>query len=178
MFSVLFGGAVSVLPIFADQVFHVGSTGLGFLRAAPAIGSVIVALSLAIRPMRVISGKKLLLVVAGFGFSTLAFALSSNIYLALLFLMLSGAFDGVSMVIRITLLQWLTPEEMRGRVSSLSSVFITSSNEIGAFESGVAARLMGLVPSVFFGGVMTVLIVFGVWWLVPDLKKTEIKTEV
>lgn len=92
--------------------------------------------------------------------------------------MLSGAFDGVSMVIRTTLLQWLTPEQMRGRVSSLSTVFITSSNEIGAFESGLAARFMGLVPSVFFGGVMTVFIVLGVWWFVPDLKKTEIKTQI
>jgi MFS family permease len=174
MFSVLFGGAVAVLPIFADKVFSVGSTGLGFLRAAPAVGSVLISVSLALRPMKVISGARLLFVVAGFGVCTILFALTPNFYLALVFLALSGVFDGISMVIRGTILQLLTPDHMRGRVSSLSSIFITSSNEIGAFESGLAARLMGLIPSVIFGGVMTLLVVGGVSWFSPELKETKI----
>lgn len=175
MFSVLFGGAVAVLPIFADQVLHVGSSGLGLLRAAPATGSAVMLLVLAFRPMKVISGKTLLWVVAGFGASTVAFALSGNLPLALLFLALSGAFDGVSMVIRGTILQWLTPDHMRGRVSALNSVFITSSNELGAFESGLAATAMGLIPSVLFGGTMTLLIVAITAWRVPDLRKMRLQ---
>jgi predicted MFS family arabinose efflux permease len=174
MFSVLFGGAVAVLPIYADQILHVGSMGLGFLRAAPSVGSVCVALVIAFRPMRVISGLTLLWVVAGFGASTLLFSVSTNFWLSLVFLMGVGAFDGVSMVIRSTILQLLTPENMRGRVSSVSSVFITSSNEIGAFESGAAARLMGLVPSVFFGGAMTLIVVALTAWLSPELRHTRI----
>ena len=177
MFSVLFGGAVAVLPIFAADVFKVGSIGLGFLRTAPSVGSAIVALGLAIRPLKVMSGRALLVAVAGFGLSTICFAVSNNFYLALLFLALIGAFDGVSMVIRSTILQLLTPEKMRGRVSSLSSIFITSSNEIGAFESGVAARFLGLIPSVIFGGSMTVIIVACTAWLVPALAKTRIGDE-
>ncbi len=174
MFSVLFGGAVAVLPIFADQVFHTGAHGLGYLRAAPSIGSVIVAVVLAIRPFKVIRGRTLLWVVGGFGLATLGFALSSNFYLALLFLAISGVFDGVSMVIRSTLLQLLTPDQMRGRISALSSVFITSSNEIGAFESGLAARAMGLVTSVVFGGIMTVIVVSMTAFAVPELRNVEI----
>jgi MFS family permease len=177
MFSVLFGGAVAVLPIYADKVLHVGSMGLGFLRAAPAVGSVIIGFSIAMRPMKVISGLRLLWVVAGFGLTTLLFAVSTNFYLALLFLALSGAFDGVSMVTRQTILQMLTPDHMRGRVSSVSSVFITSSNEIGAFESGIAARLMGLVPSVIFGGAMTLVIVAATALLSPELRRTRIARE-
>jgi MFS family permease len=177
MFSVLFGGAVAVLPIFADQVFKTGSMGLGFLRAAPSVGSVLVASYLALKPMRVISGRTLLVVVAGFGLSTVAFSLTTNFYLALLFLAALGAFDGVSMVIRSTILQLLTPENMRGRVSALSSIFITSSNEIGAFESGLAARFMGLVPSVIFGGVMTLVVVALTAWLAPELEQTRISQD-
>ena len=174
MFSVLFGGAVAVLPIFADQIFHTGAHGLGYLRAAPSVGSVIVAVYLALRPLKRIKGRTLLWVVAGFGFSTLFFALSKNFYLALFFLALSGMFDGVSMVIRSTLLQLLTPDKMRGRISALSSVFITSSNEIGAFESGLAARFMGLVTSVVAGGVMTLVVVATTAWSVPELRKVEV----
>jgi hypothetical protein len=177
MFSVLFGGAVAVLPMFADQVFKTGSAGLGLLRAAPSVGSVIVATFLALRPFKVISGRTLLIVVAGFGLATIGFGLTTNFYLALLFLAVAGAFDGVSMVIRSTILQLLTPATMRGRVSSLNSVFITSSNEIGAFESGVAARLMGLVPSVVFGGAMTLVVVAATAWLVPGLGRTRISQE-
>ena len=174
MFSVLFGGAVAVLPVFANEVFKTGPTGLGLLRAAPSLGSVLVALWLGFKPMKVISGRTLLIVVAGFGLTTIGFSLSANFALALVFLAASGAFDGISMVIRSTLLQILTPENMRGRISSLSSVFITSSNEIGAFESGLAARAMGLIPSVVFGGVMTLVVVGFTWWKIPDLAKTQI----
>lgn len=175
MFSVLFGGAVAVLPVFSDQVLHAGSTGLGFLRAAPSVGSAIMALFLAIRPLRTISGRMLLLVVAGFGFSILCFAFSTQFITAFLFLGLSGAFDGVSMVIRSTILQLLTPEHMRGRVSSLSLIFITSSNEIGAFESGVAARFLGLIPSIVFGSLMTLGIVCTTAWRSPELRQTHLR---
>lgn len=176
MFSVLFGGAVAVLPIFADQVFHVGASGLGVLRAAPSVGSVIVAAVLALWPLKKITGKQLLFVVSGFGVCTLLFAMTSNYTLALIFLALTGAFDGVSMVIRGTILQLFTPENMRGRVSAVSSVFITSSNEIGAFESGFAANALGLIPSVIFGAVMTLVVVGITWWKFPELAKTEIES--
>jgi MFS family permease len=175
MFSVLFGGVVAILPIFADKVFGVGATGLGFLRAAPALGSVIITIVLALRPMRSISGARLSQVILGFGICTILFALTSNYYLALFFLALTGAFDGVSMVIRGTFMQLLTPDNMRGRVSSLSSIFITSSNEIGAFESGLAASFLGLIPSVIFGGVMTLVVVGLVAWKVPELNKTKME---
>ena len=174
MFSVLFGGAVAVLPVFADQVFKGGPMSLGFLRAAPSAGSAAVAIWLAFRPMRAISGGMLLWVVAGFGAATIAFALSPGIWLACFCLAASGAFDGVSMVIRGTILQLLTPESMRGRVSAVSSVFITSSNEIGAFESGLAARAMGLVSSVIFGGSMTLGVVAVTRWLSPELARTRL----
>jgi len=177
MFSVLFGGAVAVLPVFADQILHSGSLGLGFLRAAPSVGSAIVGIGLAIRPMRIISGKMLMYMVAGFGLSILGFSVSRNFALAFMFLMASGGFDGVSMVIRGTILQLLTPNSMRGRISSLSLIFITSSNEIGAFESGLTARLMGLIPSLIFGGTMTMLIVSGTAWFSPALRRTRIKPD-
>jgi MFS family permease len=176
MFSVLFGGVVAILPIFADKVFNVGAEGLGFLRAAPAIGSVLVTIVLALRPMRSISGSKLSQVILGFGICTILFALTPNYFLALFFLCLTGVFDGISMVIRGTFMQLLTPDNMRGRVSSLSSIFITSSNEIGAFESGLAASLLGLMPSVLFGGSMTLVVVALVAWIVPDLNKTVIES--
>jgi hypothetical protein len=178
MFSVFFGGAVAVLPIYADRVLHVGSQGLGLLRAAPSAGSALVAVGIVLYPTKLsISGRVLLIVVAGFGASTLAFAVSTHFALSLFFLAASGAFDGVSMVIRATLLQILTPTHMRGRVSSVNSVFITSSNEIGAFESGVAARILGVIPSVIFGGVMTLLVVACTAFFVPELRKTRISQE-
>jgi sugar phosphate permease len=124
----------------------------------------------------VISGQRLLFVITGFGICMLLFGMTTQFYLALLLLVLSGVFDGVNMIIRGTLTQLLTPENMRGRVSSLGTVFITSSNEIGAFESGIAAQAMGLIPSVIFGGIMTLVVVSIVMWTVPELKQTEIKT--
>ena len=175
MFSVLFGGAVAVLPIFADQVLGTGSAGLGILRAAPSVGSVLVALLLALRPLEVIPGRALLFMVAGFGLCSIGFALSKLFWLSFFFLFAGGAFDGVSMVMRSTILQFLTPSHMRGRVSALNSIFITSSNEIGAFESGVAARLLGLVPSVVFGGAMTLLVVATTAGLVPELRSMRLR---
>ena len=176
MFSVLFGGTVAVLPIFADQVFHVGAHGLGFLRAAPAVGSLVVSVFLATRPFKVISGSVLLIAIAGFGLSIVGFAATQQFQLALFFLAFSGACDGINMIIRGTLTQLLTPDHMRGRVLSLSSVFITSSNEIGALESGLAATAMGLIPSVVFGGVMTLVIVLVVNVSVPELRRTRIQS--
>lgn len=159
MFAVLFGGAVAILPVFADQILHLGSEGLGLLRAAPAVGSIITALYFAVKPMKTMRGSVLLSVITGFGICMIGFGLSTAFLPAAFFLALSGAFDSVSMVIRGTLMQLLIPDAMRGRVSSLNSMFIISSNEIGAFESGAAASLLGLVPSILMGGGMTLLIV-------------------
>lgn len=159
MFAVLFGGAVAMLPAIAEDVLHVGSTGLGMLRAAPAVGAVFTTLYLAILPMQHVSTARLLFVVGAFGVCMIGFGLSTSFWLSMLLLIASGVFDSVSMTIRATLMQLLTPDHMRGRVSSISSMFIISSNEIGAFESGTAARLLGLVPSIVFGGVCTLGIV-------------------
>jgi MFS family permease len=173
LFAVLFGGAVAVLPVFAKEVLRTGPQGLGALRAAPAVGSVLMGLTLAHRqPMRR-AGRTLLLCVAGFGAATVGFALSHSFVLSLLLLAVSGAMDNVSVVLRATLLQTLTPEHMLGRVSSVNQVFIGSSNEIGAFESGLAARLLGLVPSVVFGGCMTLLVVAFTSWKLPELRKMD-----
>lgn len=176
MFAVLFGGAVAILPMFADQVLHTGSEGLGLLRAAPAAGSIITALYFALYPMKIIRGKVLLLVICGFGVAMIGFALSSTFLVAACFLALSGAFDSVSMVIRGTLMQFLIPDHMRGRVSSLNSMFIISSNEIGAFESGAAASLMGLIPSLLFGGAMSLAVVGVVAGTCPTLRRLAIDT--
>lgn len=159
MFSVFFGGAVALMPIFAHDILKVGAEGLGFMRAAPALGAVVTMFILAKYPPMNKPWRNLLLAVAGFGISIICFGLSRNFYLSLLFLFFEGAFDSVSVIIRTTILQILTPEEMRGRVSAVNGIFINSSNEIGAFESGATARLMGTIPSVLFGGSMTLLIV-------------------
>ena len=170
LFSVLFGGAVALLPIFA-RMLHVGPQGLGVLRAGPAIGSVVIGLVIAHRPPMRRAGPMLFASVAGFGVTIILFALSRNFWLSLFLLILSGAFDNVSVVIRGTLLQTLTPSELLGRVSSVNQIFIGTSNEIGAFESGVAARLLGTVPSVIFGGVMTLLVVAITLWRAPSLRR-------
>ncbi len=173
MFAVLFGGAVAMLPVFADQILHVGPDGLGYLRAAPAAGAVIMAAYLAYFPPMKNPGRILLINVALFGISMIAFALSENFLLSFVLLLLSGMFDNVSVVIRHTTIQTLTPDEMRGRVSSVNSIFIGASNEIGAFESGLAAKIMGLIPSVIFGGVMTLLTVGAAWRFAPSLQKLQ-----
>ncbi|MFZ4540228.1 MAG: MFS transporter [Rickettsiales bacterium] len=177
MFAVLFGGAVAILPVFADQVLHTGSEGLGLLRAAPAIGSIITALYFAVKPMKVIRATRLLMAVAGFGVCMVCFGLSTSFGAAAFFLALSGAFDSVSMVVRGTLMQLLIPDTMRGRVSALNSMFIISSNEIGAFESGAAASLLGLIPSILIGGSMSLLVVGFTTLFCGDLRRLVVHTD-
>ena len=159
LFAVLFGGAVALLPIFAKDILHTGPDGLGYLRAAPAVGSVLMAVWLTYSPMKRGAGRKLLWAVAGFGLATIAFALSTSLVLSLFLLFLTGVFDSVSVIVRSTLIHTYTPEYMKGRVSAVNNIFIGSSNEIGGFESGAAAKLMGTVTSVVFGGVMTLVVV-------------------
>lgn len=173
LFAVLFGGAVALLPIFADQILHVGKIGLGFLRSAPGIGALLTALYLTYHPLRRHMGAILLAAVAGFGVCMILFALSANFWLSMGVLAISGACDSVSVIVRGTLLQTLTPENMKGRVSAVNNIFIGSSNEIGAFESGVAARLLNVIPSVIFGGVMTLIVVAVTSWKAPELKKLQ-----
>ena len=164
-----------MLPIFAAEVLYVGPQGLGFLRAAPMVGAVIMSFILAHRPPMVKAGKFLLAGIAGFGISIICFALSRNFYLSMVLLMLSGLFDNISVIIRSTAMQLLTPDEMRGRVASVNSIFIGSSNEIGSFESGLAAKFLGLIPSVIFGGAMTLVIVGIMAKKAPLLRKLNLK---
>lgn len=159
LFAVLFGGAVALLPIFAEEILHVGPVGLGVLRASPSIGALVIAFYITHHPITKNAGKKLLYCVAGFGICMILFAISTNFWISLFLLMISGAFDCISVIIRSTLLQTLTPENMKGRVSAVNHIFIGSSNEIGMFESGVAARLLGTVPSVVAGGFITLMVV-------------------
>lgn len=173
MFAVLFGGAVAMIPAFADQVLHVGEIGAGILRAAPAIGAIIMGIIMTKYPPSKNAGRDLLWAVFGFGVATIIFAISSNFIISFIALALTGLFDNVSMVVRGTIVQLYTPDEMRGRVSAVNSIFIGSSNELGAFESGVAARTLGLVPSVAFGGVMTLLVVGLVGRFAPKLRALD-----
>jgi MFS family permease len=159
MFAVLFGGAVAMLPVFASDILKTGPQGLGILRACPAAGATLMAVVLMFRPPVKDTGKILFTAVTGFGLCMIGFALSRSFLLSAVILIVSGAFDNISVVIRGTILQLFTPDHMRGRVASVNSIFIGSSNELGAFESGVTARLMGLVPSVIFGGCMTLAVV-------------------
>jgi MFS family permease len=171
MFAVFFGGAISILPVFADQVLHTDAKGLGFLRAAPAAGAIMMSIIQAYRPVFDRAGRNLLACVFAFGLSIIFFALTTNFALAVLFLLLSGMVDNVSVVIRATILQIYTPDEMRGRVSSVNSIFIGSSNELGSFESGLAAKIMGLIPSIIFGGSMTLGVVLAIRSFAPRLRK-------
>ncbi len=173
MFAVFFGGAVSVLPIFADRVLHAGAKGLGLLRAAPAVGEIIMSIIQVNKPMFKNAGRNLLVCVFGFGVSIILFAVSKDFYLSMLLLFASGLFDNVSVIIRATIIQLFTPDEMRGRVSAVNGIFIGSSNELGSFESGLAAKLMGLVPSVIFGGTMTLIVVAAVRSFAPKLKTLQ-----
>ena len=174
MFAVLFGGAIAMLPVFAAEVLLVGPQGLGFLRAAPMAGAVIMSLFIAHRPPMAQAGRFLMIGVTGFGISIIGFALSHNYYLSLALLMISGMFDNISVIIRATAMQLITPDEMRGRVASVNAIFIGSSNEIGSFESGVAAKLLGLIPSVIFGGCMTLLTVGIIARFAPRLRKLNL----
>ena len=173
MFAVLFGGAVVLLPAFAKDILQLGPEGLGIMRAAPAVGALLMAVILVNFPLKGHAGKILLCAVAGFGVCTILFAMSTNFWFSLLMLAGTGFFDNVSMVIRGTVIQLFTPNEMRGRVSAVNSLFIGSSNELGAFESGVAAKFMGLVPSVIFGGMMTLLVVGVTWFKAPKLRDLD-----
>ena len=173
LFAVLFGGASALLPIFAKDILRVGELGFGLLRAAPAAGSILMSLALAHRPPLRRAGRTLLACVAAFGLCWIGFAFSRSFALSLVLLAASGAFDNVSVVLRSTLVQTFTPQELMGRVAAVNSFFIGSSNELGAFESGLAARLLGTVTSVVFGGVMTVLVVAGTAWRAPQLRRLE-----
>jgi len=175
LFAVLFGGAVALLPIYADLILHVGPKGLGILRAAPAVGSCITLLVLAHAPLDRKPGLKLLGAVFAFGLSIIIFGLSVNFLLSLFALFLSGIFDGVSVVIRNTILQMKTPDAMRGRVSAVHTMFVGSSNEFGSFESGVTAKWMGTVPAVVFGGCMTLVVVVSTFLISPALRKLHLK---
>ncbi|MBK9226875.1 MAG: MFS transporter [Ignavibacteria bacterium] len=174
LFAVLFGGAVALLPIFAGEILFVGPEGLGALRAAPSIGAVIMAVYMTRKPLTKHAGRNLIIGVFGFGICIIVFGLSRNFFLSFAALLLSGAFDSVSVVIRATIIQLMTPDNMKGRVSAVNSIFIGSSNEIGAFESGVAAKLLGTVPSVIFGGIMTLLIVTFVTFISPRMRKLKL----
>ncbi len=159
MVAVFFGGAVAVLPVFTSVILKTGPEGLGILRACPAIGAIIMSTFLTLHPPVRNTGKYMLFAVGGFGACMLLFALSRNFLLSALALLLSGSFDNISVVVRASVLQLLTPDEMKGRVAAVNSIFVGSSNELGAFESGVSAKIMGLIPSVIFGGSMTLLAV-------------------
>jgi hypothetical protein len=174
MFSVLFGGVTAILPMFSDQILRAGSQGLGFLRSSFALGQVFVSLGLMLRPMREIRGKVLLWVVAGFGVCMLGFGISDTLLTCMIFLFVGGGLDSFSMTFRASIIQLLTPDDMKGRVSSVSSVFISSSNQLGEFESGMAAGLLGLVPSLVFGSTMTLLVVAFVTLKSPELRRLRI----
>ena len=175
LFAVLFGGAVALLPVFAAEVLHCGPEGLGLLRSAPAAGALLMAWFLVMIPPEKNAGKALLISVAGFGMCMIGFALSTNFYLSLILLFASGSLDNISVVIRQTVVQMRTPDHMRGSVAAVNSIFIGMSNEIGAFESGLAARLFGLVPSVIAGGLITIGVVGATAKYAPDLRKLNLK---
>ena len=173
LFAVLFGGAVALIPEFADRILGVGPKGFGLLNAAIDIGAATMLAFTTFFPLRRRQGTILMFAVAGFGICIIAFGLSNIYWISFVALLVAGMLDGISVVIRGTILQLTTPDEMRGRVSSVNSMFVNSSNELGQFESGFAARMLGTVPSVLFGGVMTILIVIITWIKAPGLRKFE-----
>ena len=177
MVAVLFGGAVALLPIFAQDILEVGSEGFGMLRAAPAVGAFMTMLITAYIPISKNAGLKLLVAIFGFGVSIIGFGLSSIFWISVVALFFSGVTDGVSMVIRQTILQLKTPDHMRGRVSSVNSMFVGSSNELGAFESGVTAKLMGTVTAVVFGGTMTLITVLTTGIVSPTFRKLDLQED-
>lgn len=173
LFAVLFGGAVAMVPVYARDILKVGAIGFGWLNAAMDIGSICIVVLLTLYPIQRQHGKKLLFAVAGFGTCIIIFAVSELFWLSFFALMISGMLDGISVVVRGTILQLKTPDNMRGRVMSVNSMFINSSNELGQFESGVAAKMLGVVPSVVFGGCMTLLVVIITRFKAPSLRKME-----
>jgi MFS family permease len=173
LFAVLLGGAVALLPVYAREILNTGPYGLGVLRAAPGLGAVGVAILLAHNPLRRRAGLAMLYCVCGFGVFTIVFGLSHSLALSLIALVLTGAFDMVSVIVRSTLVQLKTPDEMRGRVSAVNMLFIGASNEVGQFESGVTAQWFGAVPAVILGGAGTIAVVL-VWnWLFPELRRVD-----
>ncbi|WP_028524288.1 MFS transporter [Runella limosa] len=172
--AVLFGGVIAILPVFAEDILKVGAEGLGILRAAPSVGAVLTIFMTAYFPPARHAWRNMLISVAGFGVATLVFAVSTHFWLSVVMLFFTGAFDAISVVIRQTILQVVPPDHMRGRVISVNSVFVSSSNEIGAFESGVLAKVMGTVPSVLLGGSLTMVIVIWVWIKSKELFKVEL----
>jgi MFS family permease len=174
MAAVLFGGAVALLPIFALDILKVGSEGFGFLRAAPAVGAIITMFFTAYVPVNKNAGMKLLTAILLFGVCIIIFGLSTSFWISLAALFFSGVVDGISMVIRQTILQIKTPDHMRGRVASVNSIFVGSSNELGAFESGLTAKLMGTVSAVVFGGSMTLIIVIFTGFISPEFRKLDL----
>lgn len=175
MFAVLFGGAVAMLPVFASDILHAGALEFGLLRSAVAVGSLVTMFILAYKPLVHKPGIKLLAAVFGFGICIIIFGLSRNFYLSFIALLLSGTLDAISVIIRQTILQLKTPDEMRGRVAAVSSMFVGSSNELGAFESGFMARAMGLVNSVVFGGCVTLGVVITTYIISPAMRKLDLK---
>jgi MFS family permease len=173
LFAVLFGGAMALLPIFAEDVLHVGASGLGLLRTAPSIGALLVMAIATRRPPTKDAGRNLLWCVAGFGVSMIVFGLSQNFMLSMVALFFSGVFDGVSMIIREVIMRVFSPEQMRGRIASVGWIFIGGSNELGAFESGVVAKLLGAGPSVVAGGTVTLLVVATVAATLPQLRQLK-----
>jgi len=176
MFSVLLGGVVAMLPAFIQEVLDAGPQGLGILRAAPALGTVCVGLWLARHPLQRHAGRVLLLAVAGFGLCVISFGLSRHFWLSAAILLCYGMCDGVSVVVRSTILQLATPDEMRGRVSSINGIFISSSNELGAFYAGTMARLLGLIPAVVLGGCAVFGVAGIIAWKVPPLRRLDLRT--
>ena len=177
MIAVLFGGAVALLPVFAQDILKVGPEGFGVLRAAPAVGAFLTMLTTAYIPISRRAGMKLLLAVFGFGISIIVFGLSSFFWISVVALFFSGITDGVSMVIRQTILQLKTPDHMRGRVSSVNSMFVGSSNELGAFESGLTAKLMGTVTAVVFGGTMTMITALTTGLVSPSFRNLDLEKD-
>ncbi len=173
LFAVLFGGTVALIPEFASKVLAVGPIGFGWLNAASDLGSMSVIVLLTIFPMRQKQGKRMMLSVAGFGACIIIFGLSNIYAISFAALCVSGMCDGISVMVRGTILQLTTPDEMRGRVSSVNSMFINSSNELGMMESGLASRAFGLIPSVVMGGCITILVVLVTWFKAPTLRKLE-----
>ena len=173
LFAVLFGGAVALIPVFARDILKTGPIGFGWLNSASDIGSIIVVTTLTIFPLKGKQGKVLLYTVGGFGLFIILFAISKLFWLSFIALLISGAMDGVSMIVRGTILQLKTPESLKGRVMSVNSMFINSSNEFGQFESGIVAKLIGTVNSVIFGGCMTIGVVIITWFKAPTLRKME-----
>jgi MFS family permease len=177
MFAVLFGGAVALLPIYAKDILHAGPSGLGWLQTAPSLGALLMGIMITRMPEFRQSGKLLLWSVIGFGITTIAFGLSTNFWFSFAMLFLSGVFDNISVVIRQALVQLRTPDEMRGRVSAINYVFIGTSNELGGFESGLAAHWFGPIPAVVFGGIATIVTVLGTGWVWPELRNLDHLTE-